>query len=377
MHCSSYDVAVPELVAFDLPASASLFAAVAGEWDDGNAVTLIDQRLPPHAKREHIEITGATRVVDSQGASKIPAGRGVELGDALVVLTSGSTGIPRAVVHTHSSIAASVRGSALRLNAQPADHWLLCIPPSHVGGFSVFCRAHLGGNALSVLPRFDVDDVMSAAESGATHVSLVHTALQRIDPAAFELILLGGSRMPSNLPGNVVSTYGLTETMGGIAYDGMPLDGVEIRIVDDEIQVKGPMLMRGYLDGGTPGEWFATGDIGSFDESGRLVVEGRRGHLINTGGEKVWPHLVEDTLISHPDIDDCVVRGVPDEEWGARVVAWVVSSSPDLNLETVRGWVRERLSPIHAPKEMRRVKTIPRTALGKVDEPALFGSPTS
>lgn len=365
---------MPELVAFDLPPSTALFAEVVKHWEKGNAVTLIDQRLAQPAKHRHLEITGATQVVDSQGSSRITNGRDVEPGDALVVLTSGSTGQPRAAIHTHSSIAASVRGSARRLDARPTDHWLLCIPPSHVGGFSVFCRAYLGGNALTVLPTFDVQSVMKAVESGATHVSLVQTALQRIDPTVFDLILLGGSRMPETLPKNVVTTYGLTETLGGVVYDGMPLDGVQIRTSDDEIQVKCPMLMRGYRDGSTPGEWFPTGDIGEFDESGRLTVHGRRGHLIVTGGEKVWPHEVENVLSTHPDIVDCAVRGVPDDEWGTRVVAWVVSDSVELSLQTLREWVRDRLSGYHAPKEIRRVRTIPRTALDKVDEPALLRS---
>jgi O-succinylbenzoic acid--CoA ligase len=371
----SYDVVVPDLVAFDLPSSATLFAEVVRQWEQGNAVTLIDQRLAPQAKQRCLEITGATKVIDARGSSRLPAGREVEDGDALVVLTSGSTGAPRAAVHTHESIAASVRGSALRLGARPTDHWLLCIPPSHVGGFSVFCRAHLGGNEFGVLPSFDTEEVMRAAKRGATHVSLVLTALQRIDADAFDVILLGGSRMPANLPSNVVTTYGLTETMGGIVYDGRPLDGVEIRIVDGEIHVKCAMLMRGYRDGSSPGEWFPTGDLGTFDELGRLVVEGRRGHLIVTGGEKVWPHQVEDALVSHPDVIDCAVLGIPDDEWGARVVAWVVSRSDRLSLAEIRGWVRDRLSTYHAPKEIRLVQRIPRTALGKIDEPALLDSP--
>ena len=371
----SYDVGVPELVAFDLPPSSALFAEVASEWDKGNAVTLIDQRLAPNAKKIHLEITMATRVVTTAGSSRLATGEDVAPGDALVVLTSGSTGTPRAAVHTHESIGASVRGSAKRLGAQPSDHWLLCIPPSHVGGFSVFCRAHLGGNGLTVLPTFDADEVMRAAATGATHASLVPTALRRIDSARFELILLGGSKMPAELPDNVVTTYGLTETMGGIVYDGVPLDEVQLRIVEGEIHVQCPMLMRCYRDGAVPGKWFPTGDLGSLDESGRLIVEGRRGQLIVTGGEKVWPHVVEDALASHPEVIDCAVLGVPDVEWGARVVAWVVSRSHDLSLDDVRGWVRDRLSSFHAPKEIRIVERIPRTALGKLDEPALRSTP--
>jgi len=371
----SYDGSVPDLVAFDLPASHSTFALVVDEWDKGNAVALLDQRVSSSIKRSHVAQLQATHLVDPSGRVRLDDGQGVETGDALVVLTSGSTGRPRAVVHTHQSISASVRASAERLKARSTDHWLLCLPPSHVGGFSVFCRAHLGGNDLTVHPSFDADAVVAATKKGVTHVSLVNTALLRIDPSVFEVILLGGSTMPRKLPINVVTTYGLTETMGGVAYDGKPLDGVDIRIVDDEVHVRGPMLMRGYRDEALGDEWLATGDFGEIDDTGRLVVHGRRGNLIVTGGEKVWPHDVEETLLAHPQIADCAVRGVPDDEWGHRVVAWIVPITDDPELDSIRNWVRERLSAVHAPKELRLVTHVPRTALGKVDEPTLLGAP--
>jgi O-succinylbenzoic acid--CoA ligase len=230
------------------------------------------------------------------------------------------------------------------------------------------------GMPLTIHESFEAHHAMAAAREGATHVSLVLTALRRIDSTAFRRILLGGSSMPDDLPPNVVTTYGLTETMGGVVYDGRPLDDVEIRIVEDEIQIKSPSLMRCYRHGENLAEWFATGDLGRIDKDGRLSVHGRRGDLIVTGGEKVWPKTVEDVLLDQPQVVECAVRGLPDPEWGSRVVAWVVTTSPTPSADELRGRVRELLSPIHAPKEIRFVEHIPRTALGKVDQPALLAA---
>lgn len=335
---------------------------------------ILDQRLSAELKRKHIAIADATKVIESGEVTQNVDGTPVEDGDALVVMTSGSTGEPRAAVHTHTSIAAAARTTSDRLGLTRDDHWLLCLPPSHVGGFSVFSRCHYLGMGLTVHESFDAQHVMASVADGVSHVSLVLTALRRIDSAVFKMILLGGSSMPDDLPPNVVTTYGLTETMGGVVYDGRPVDGVEIRIVDDEIQIKSPTLMRCYRNDGLVSEWFATGDLGHVGTDGRLSVHGRRGDLIVTGGEKVWPTTVEVVVMEHPMVADCAVLGVPDEEWGSRVVAWITPRESVPNLEDVRSFVRGRLSPIHAPKEIRLVDHIPRTALGKVDRPSLLAA---
>jgi len=228
------------------------------------------------------------------------------------------------------------------------------------------------GMPLTVHESFQAERVLAAAKDGATHVSLVLTALRRIDSSVFRKVLLGGSSMPKDLPANVVTTYGLTETMGGVVYNGQPLDGVEIRIVEGEILIKSPSLMRCYRFGENLAEWFLTGDLGHLEADGKLTVHGRRGDLIVTGGEKVWPKTVEDALLAHPQVADCAVRGLPDPEWGSRVVAWVVTKAKSPDADQFRGFVRDKLSPIHAPKEIRFVDQIPRTTLGKVDQQALL-----
>jgi O-succinylbenzoic acid--CoA ligase len=214
--------------------------------------------------------------------------------------------------------------------------------------------------------------VAIAAEDGCTLVSLVPALLGRIDAALFRTVVLGGSAMPPDLPPNAVTTYGMTETGGGVVYDGRPLDGVEIRTAGDEIQVRGPMLLRSYRDGTDPKDadgWLATGDAGAWDSvTGRLRVSGRIGEVIVTGGEKVWPVAVERLLAADPAVDQVAVFGRDDPTWGQKVVARVVPADPadPPSLDRLRDLVRATLPVWAAPHELEIVDTLPRTSLGKV-----------
>lgn len=290
-------------------------------------------------------------------------------GDALVVATSGTTGDPKGVVHTHDSVASSAGATSSYLGIDPDQHhWLACLPLAHVGGLSVVTRALCAGVALTVHDGFDAAAVDAAADSGCTHVSLVATALRRIDPSRWERIVLGGSAPPPDRPSNSVATYGMTETGSGVVYDGVPLPGVEIRVVDGELQLRGPMIATGYRDGApvVDGDgWLATSDLGSF-EDGIVQVHGRRGDMIITGGENVHPDPVEQRLRAHPDITDAAVVGRPDPEWGQRVVAVLEpTAGATPSLDEVRAWVKAELPTWCAPREVE-VRPLPRTALGKV-----------
>jgi O-succinylbenzoic acid--CoA ligase len=195
------------------------------------------------------------------------------------------------------------------------------------------------------------------------------------------VIVLGGARPPAERPANTHATYGLTETGSGVVYDGRPLKGVEVRIEPEgEILLRCPMLLRCYRDGTTPldGEgWLHTGDLGRWLPDGRLHVEGRRGDLIITGGENVWPDSVEAVLLRHPLVGEVAVAGVDDEEWGQRVVAWVVPAPGGApSLAELRAHVGALLPVFCAPKELRLVDSLPRTALGKVQRHVLQGSRT-
>ena len=224
------------LVAIDMPGGPGFVDELRRIWHAGDAAFPVDQRLPPAAKQSLLVAMGV--------------GEPVEPGDALVVATSGSTGKPKGVVLTHDAVAASARATSDRLAVTDDDHWLACLPLAHVGGLSVVTRALHTGTRLTVLPGFDANAVGS---SDATLVSLVATTLPRVDATRFRVIVLGGSRPPEDRPANSVTTYGMTETGSGVVYDGVALDGVEVRIdPDGQILLRGPMLLRCYRDGSVP-----------------------------------------------------------------------------------------------------------------------------
>lgn len=359
------------LVASLLPGGQAFVDELQRVWDDGDAVLPVDQRLPVDAQRGLIERMGAGVVVDPEGRRSMHSGRPIEAGDALVMATSGSTGEPKGVVLTHDAVRANAEATSAFLGVDPsADKWLSCLPLSHVGGLSVVFRSLHTGTPLEVHGSFDAAAVTDAALRGATLASFVPTAMARIDASLFRKILVGGSAIPADRPPNAVTTYGMTETGSGVVYDRRPLDGVEIRIVDDEIQLRCPMLLRCYRDGSDPRTadgWYPTGDAGAFD-GGQLQVFGRTGEMIITGGENVWPVAVERALADFEGLAEVVVVGRPDPEWGHLVTAVVVltDGSEEPPLEAIRDHVKASLPAYCAPRRLEVVVALPKTALGKV-----------
>ncbi len=377
---------MPELVALDLPGGPGFLDALRAAWDVGDAVAPLDGRLPPAAARALLRALAPTKVIAPDGdVVTLEGGIPVEEGDAVVVATSGSTGRPRGVVLTHDAIDASARATSARLAVDPGRHrWLACLPLSHIGGLSVLTRSLVTGTPCTVLPGFDADVVESVARRGdATHTSLVATALDRVDPALFACILLGGAAPPHAVPANVVTTYGMTETGSGVVYDGVPLEGVDVAVGTGragegragEVLLRGPMLLRAYRDGTDPrvpgpdgrGGWLPTGDAGALSGH-RLVVDGRLTEVITTGGEKVWPIPVEQAIATLASVADVAVWRRPDPEWGERVVAWVVPADPSAppQLASLVEAVRATLPPWAAPKELVLTDRLPRTASGKL-----------
>lgn len=337
-------------------------------WDNDDAVFPLDQRLPMPARQQILDLVKPTIMATTEGDMRID-GEPVEPGDAVVVATSGTSGVLKAAVLTMSAVEASARATTERLNVTLRDTWLACLPPSHVGGLSVITRSLVMGTSLMAEPNFSPESFTQAAQNGATLVSLVSTALQRIDPTLFRAIVLGGSRQASQLPPNCITTYGMTETGSGVVYNGKPLRGVELEIRNSIVYVRAPMLLRAYRDGSVPLDsdgWFCTNDIGSLSDDGVLKIEGREGDLIITGGENVWPEIVEDSLRDFDSITDLCVAGVPDPEWGHAVHVWIVTKESNLiSLDAVRGHVKKTLAAHFAPRDVHIVSEIPRTALGK------------
>jgi O-succinylbenzoic acid--CoA ligase len=356
------------LVALDLPGGPQFVDALLRAWDAGDAVFPLDRRLPQPARADLLARMGAAVLVTLDGEASLPKAVPVEPGDALVLATSGSSGEPKGVVLTHAAVAASAEATSRRLDVHASDHWLACLPLSHVGGLSVVTRALHTGTRLTVHDGFDADAV---DHSDATLVSLVATALARIDPTRFRVIVLGGSRPPAQRPANTIATYGMTETGSGVVYDRRPLEGVEVRVVAGELQLRGPMLLRCYRDGRdprTPDGWFPTGDLGAVDDQGFVSVHGRKGDVIITGGENVWPEPIEAVLREHPAVADVAVGATADEEWGQLVTAYVVPVDRERppTLGELRAYVKERLAAFNAPRHVVIIDEVPRTMLNKV-----------
>jgi len=346
-------------------------------WARGDAVLPVDPSLPAPARVALFSSLQPTRLIDPEGNETRLDGQPVDEGDALVVATSGSTGTPKGVIHTHRSLEVSAQITSAALGVDPStDKWLCCLPLTHIAGLAIVMRSRVTNTPLVVLHRFDADAVTKAAQNGATLTSLVPTALARIDSSIFRRIIVGGSASPEFLPANCRASYGMTETGSAVVFDGDVLEGVELRIIDGEIQIRGDMLLRAYRDGTNPRTsdgWFSTNDGGEFDSAGKLIVHGRRGDMIITGGENVWPSPVEEIINLLASIHEVALVGRTDPEWGQVVTAIVVATDAahPPTLDELREAVSQRLPVWNAPRQIEFVAALPRTSLGKVERKAL------
>jgi O-succinylbenzoic acid--CoA ligase len=376
-------------VAIALAPGADFAAVLHGCLRLGAAAMPIDPRLTP-GERDAMTAT-ATVVVDGPldgGHSAAPEPRPHEDADiAVVVHTSGSTGAPRPVELSFGNLEASARASAKRLGAADADRWLCPLPLSHVGGLSILVRSAIAGTTAVVHEGFDTDAVAAAlAGDEITIVSLVPTMVGRLLDAgvrpgpALRCVLIGGGPLGAELAARaaeaglpVAQTYGLTEAssqvttseIGDATTAGRPLDGVEVELAaDGEILVSGPTVAAGSVaaDGR-----LHTGDLGRFDEEGRLIVTGRGADTIVSGGENVAPAEVEAVLEAHPEVAEAAVFGIPDPEWGEAVVARIVPRpGTDPDTEELRRHCRAVLASFKVPKTFERAESLPRTASGKL-----------
>lgn len=338
----------------------------------------------------------------------------VPAGTAAVITTSGSTGVPKSVAIGRNALIASAFATAARIGE---GAWLLAVPATYVAGVQVLVRALVNGREPAVLAGPFRPEPFAAAALGMashengervpTYTSLVPAQLQRLldtsegDPEvlralrSFERILIGGQALPVALRERaaaagvrIVRTYGSTETSGGCVYDGVPLDGVEVAIVDGEVRISGPTLADGYL--GDPDRtaevfpadaagtrWYRTGDGGEFAD-GVLRVTGRLDNVIVSGGVNVSLDRVEAAVRGIPGLESAVVIPVEDARWG-QGSAVVVAASVDERetLDRVRTVVAAAVGPVARPARVILVDALPVLASGKPDRAALrqrFGS---
>jgi O-succinylbenzoic acid--CoA ligase len=363
-------------------------AAVTAAWDAGEAVTVLDAAAPEPVRKALLAQLRPTDVHDADGRRANAEGLGVPDGTAAVVVTSGTTGTPKAVELTVAGLDAIGDAFAAALGVEPGDRALVCLPLHHVAGLAILARARVNGVPVTTHPGFSLEAVASAPRAeGATVVSLVPTMLRRLLDAGAPLheyrhIIVGGASTPPALRARadaagapVVDAYGLSETWGGIVIDGVAIAGADVSLADDgEVLVRGDMVMRGYrLDPDatvaafTSDGWFRTGDIGAWVDD-RLQVIDRARDVVISGGVNVSPTAVEHVLSEHPDVRDVGVAGRNDDDWGELVVAFVVPRDPSIppTLADLRAFATERLSAAQLPRELVLVDEVPRTPGGKV-----------
>ncbi|MBK8445352.1 MAG: AMP-binding protein [Micropruina sp.] len=334
-------------------------------------------------------LAGGPGVLVGADDTRIPTGwqpQGPPLARDVAVLigTSGSTGAPKGVLLTRDAIAASVRATHRRLGG--AGHWVCPLPMHYVAGMMTAARAALGGGALSVVPS-ELTEL--PLRPGRNYLSVVAAQLHRALEsdaitgalAGFDAILVGGSAIPAGLLHRgreagltLVPTYGMAETCGGCVYAGVPLDDVAVTIDDDDrISLSGPMVFSGYrldprlTEQVLAGRTLRTSDRGRWSQ-GRLQVLGRADDVVISGGSNVDLAHVQRVADDELGPGVLAVLAVPDERWGARIVAL---TDRDLDRTVITATLRRRLDAAAVPREVRRVAGLPRTSTGKIDRRVL------
>ncbi len=366
--------------------------------------------LPTDARRAAVDL-------DARGGD-LPAPRAGDEDPALIVYTSGTTGRPKGAVLPRRCVASNLDALADAWAWTGDDVLTHGLPLFHVHGLAIGVLGPLRrGGELRHLGRFEPAAAAAALRDGATMLFGVPTMYHRIasetehDPAIAEglraarLLVSGSAPLPApvftrieELTGQqIVERYGLTETLMNTAvradsprrpgYVGVPLEGVEVRLVADdgsnvevsddetigEVVVRGPNVFSGYLnrpdataealrDG-----WFFTGDIGTRAPDGYWRIVGRRStDLIKTGGYKVGAGEIEVALLEHPGVREAAVTAEPDDDLGERIVAWVVAEAEPLEERELIDHVAAELAPHKRPREVRFLDELPRNAMGKV-----------
>ena len=329
----------------------------------------------------------------------------------VVILTSGTTGTPKGANRSQPESLDPAASLFSKIPLKAREPWMVAAPMFHSWGFAHFTLG-MGLAATLVLRRkFDPEDTLSdCAQHECTVLGVVPIMLRRIldlgpevidkyDLSKLRCIDVSGSALPGELATQVMDAfgdklynlYGSTEVAWATIATpkdlreapgtaGKPPRGTIVKIYDEDgrelpqgetgrIFVGNEMLFEGYTGGGNKDVidgLMSTGDVGHFDEGGRLHVDGRDDEMIVSGGENVFPREVEDLLSDHPKIEEAAVVGVDDEEWGQRLAAFIVKSGDGLTEDEVKKHVKQNLAGYKVPRDVEFLDELPRNATGKV-----------
>ena len=343
---------------------------------------------------------------------------------AILLFTSGTTGPPKAAVIRHKHLVSYILTSVEFMSADENDAALVCVPPYHIAGMAAIASSVYSGRRIVQLPNFSPEEWLELArKEQVTNAFVVPTMLARIvevlegagsaDLPHLRALSYGGGKMPQSvieralelLPDtNFANAYGLTETSSTISIlgpddhraaissddpkvrrrlvsVGQPLPAIEVEIRDEEGQALGPnergeIYVRGeqvsgeYLGKGSQvldDGFFPTRDGGSLDDDGYLFIEGRIDDIIVRGGENISPGEIEDVLLEHEALADAAVVGLPDEQWGEKVVAAVVCKADATATEAeLQQWVKDRLRSSRTPESFAFWPELPYNETGKL-----------
>ena len=413
------------------PNSPIVPAALFGAAWAGESYAPLNYRLPDNALQELIariepSVVAGANWVDPKSTSEREFPESPER-PAVVLFTSGTSAAPKAALLQHDQLLAYVFNTVEFGSAGAGEASLMAAPPFHIAGVAALLSATYSGRRLVPIPgvRFSAEDWLETARrESITHAFLVPTMLARIVhlmEADDELrvpslrnLVYGGARMPAPVleralalfpETDFVNAYGLTETSSTVAllgpdehrlamYSddpvwtarlasvGQPVPGIEVRIVDDsgadvgidvpgEIQIRGDQVSGEYADTESKVDaegWLHTGDRGWLDVDGYIFCEGRADDTIIRGGENIGPAEIEDALLTHDAVSSACVVGVPDEEWGERIVAAITlrPGVDEVDVEHVRDWVRDRIGSLKTPEQIEIRDELPQTATGKI-----------
>jgi malonyl-CoA/methylmalonyl-CoA synthetase len=378
-------------------------AAILDDPDRAQAVREIDPAI--HRLTPEIALPDASSALAAAEEPRLDAvlDAVASSAPALICYTSGTTGRPKGAVLSHANCLASAEALRLAWRWTSGDRLLLALPLFHMHGLGVGLHGtlHTGASAV-LLPSFRPDEILEAIDTHQASLFFgVPTMYHRLvrEPkrralASLRLCVSGSAPLPASLHDEievktsqrVLERYGMTETLMLVSNPyaaerrsgsvGWPLPGVELRLEGEpaEIQVRGPNVFDGYwerpeanAEAFTADGWFKTGDLGAVDDDGYVEIVGRTKELIISGGYNAYPREIEDALIGHPSIEEVAVVGEASEEWGERVVAYVVVTTP-LELDALREFVGDGLAPFKHPRALYLVDALPRNALGKVQK---------
>ena len=329
----------------------------------------------------------------SSGCSAITNNYKKSLEDiAAIILTSGTTGTPKAVQLSYGNFEASCNNWNDFLQFESKDQFLCCLPLHHIGGLAVMLRALIFGFSVNLIFSFNAQLVLDTIiKFPVTIISLVPTMLKRIldlegglnAMKSLRWILLGGGPSPKYLLDlcikeklNIVKVYGMSETCSGTVglklleephnklYAGRPFPGAKLWTENDELHISGPMVMQAYVGEAKTNGVHNSHDFGRVDADNLIFLDIRRKDLIITGGENVNPIEVEESLMNVEGVSDAAVVGIDDDEWGQKVTAYIVTTS--LENDFLHSELEKFLSPYKIPKEYIQVSHIPRNELGKI-----------